>query len=188
MSTLSKLVIFLIIVIKVLAFYTLQPYCIFIHCINNHVEQNMNCFIDVPRITPDNLSNSDNTLLLPLSQFNQPLYRLVSQQQHMLMQLIKRHQAQAGWIVLLAPSAQLIKQLASITQLPLHKVLVIHKKQLSNVYSVIHTALSSGNCKVVINCSQALTEHEDHQCQKLAVQQQAWFYQLDNLCQRLQPH
>lgn len=148
----------------------------------------MNYLLDMPQLATDDVAKCDSSLLTPLTPLNPVANRNISRQQRMLMQLIQQHQAQAGWIVLLAPSPQVIKLLANVEQLPLHKVLVIHKKQLANLTTVIDTALTSGNCKVVINCGQPLTDNIDHECQKLAAQHHAWFYQLDNLCQRLNPH
>lgn len=148
----------------------------------------MNYLFNFPILPTDDMNNYDRTLLSSLPNFSQPADLVLSFQQQMLMQLIKQHRHQAGWIVLLAPSPRLIKQLAIVEQLPLHKVLVIHKKQLSNLNAVIHTALTSGKCKVIINCSQAVPESDDNKYQQLAAEQLVWFYQLEHLCQRLQPH
>ncbi|MGI5309475.1 SulA-like leucine-rich domain-containing protein [Rheinheimera sp. WS51] len=148
----------------------------------------MNYLLETPTIAIDKSCNKDKSLMPSSAELNSQTNQFINLQQKMLVQLIKQHQNQSGWIVLLAPTAFMIKLLASNNQLPLHKILVIHKSQLTKLNAVINAALTSGKCKVVINCSQPLTDSVNHGYQKLAAQHQAWFYPLDNLRPSLKSH
>lgn len=68
-----------------------------------------------------------------------------------LIHLIKKHQHQSGWVLLIAPTQLPDKFLAEYYQLRLEKVLVIHQRQSFDAASVIKTALCSGNYAAVIN-------------------------------------
>ncbi|WNO60827.1 SulA-like leucine-rich domain-containing protein [Rheinheimera sp. MMS21-TC3] len=148
----------------------------------------MNNTLELSVLSVDIKASYDNSQVASLQQLTSIYNKTIPLQQRMLMQLIKQHQNQPGWIVLLAPDKEVIQLLAKMSQLPLHKVLVIHKQQLTKLNTVIHTTLSSGNCKVVINCGKALTDIDQQYCQKLAAQHHTWFYQYENLCHKLQAH
>lgn len=148
----------------------------------------MSNILELSVMQNDIKTSYDNNQYSSLKQLTGLYNKSIPHQQRILMQLINQHQHQTGWIVLLAPGKAVIQLLASMDQLPLHKVLVIHKQQLTKLNTVIHTTLSSGNCKVVINCSKALTDLDEQYCQKLAAQHRTWFYQYENLCHKLQAH
>ena len=96
---------------------------------------------------------------------------------HNLAQLLQQHQHQDGWILLLAPSQLPDKSLAEQYQLPLHKVLVIHPKQISDLFATLQQALLSPSCRVIINFANQLTAQQDAICRKLAIARDVWFYQ-----------
>lgn len=96
---------------------------------------------------------------------------------HNLAQLLQQHQHQDGWILLLAPSQLPDKSWAEQYQLPLQKVLVIHPKQISDLFSTLQQALSSASCSVIINFANQLTPQQDAICRKLAIERDVWFYQ-----------
>lgn len=102
---------------------------------------------------------------------------------HTLLQLIQQHQHQQGWILLIAPSHIPHKSWAEQHQLSFHNVLVVHQKQISNLNATIQQALASASCKVVINFARMLDPHQLDGCRKLAVANNTWFYQCEQLRQ-----
>lgn len=148
----------------------------------------MNLLLNLSHTVTDNISAVEQKKTPSHICYKYFLDKQLTPNHRALIQLISQHHAQNGWIVLLAPCPLVIKLIASVRQLPLHKILVIHKKQVSQLDPVIKTALTSGHSKVVINCGPALSESEDQFNQKLAAKYSAWFYQLDNLCPGLKSH
>ena len=102
---------------------------------------------------------------------------------HSLLQLIQQHQHQQGWILLIAPTYIPDKEWAEHYQLSLHNVLVVHQKQISNLELTIKQALSSASCKVVINFANQLDQQQLDSCRKLAVGNNTWFYQCEQMHQ-----
>ena len=105
-----------------------------------------------------------------------------------LLQLIKQHQSQDGWILLVAPSSLPDKEWAENYQLSLHNVLVVHQKQISNLAATLTQALTSASCKVVINFGEPLGQQQLEQCRKLAAKNNIWFYQSEHVAQRIFKH
>jgi len=97
-----------------------------------------------------------------------------------ILQLIKRHQHQSGWTLLIAPPQLPDRFLAECYELALQKVLVVHRKQLTNPVEAIKSALSSSTCSAVISFDKSLNPQQLQECQILAQQQQIWFYQLED--------
>lgn len=102
---------------------------------------------------------------------------------HSLLQLIQQHQHQQGWILLIAPTYIPDKEWAEHYQLSLHNVLVVHQKQISNLELTIKQALSSASCKVVINYANRLDQQQLDSCRKLAIGNNTWFYQCEQMHQ-----
>lgn len=102
---------------------------------------------------------------------------------HSLLQLIQQHQHQQGWILLIAPTYIPDKEWAEHYQLSLHNVLVVHQKQISNLELTIKQALSSASCKVVINFANQLDQQQLDSCRKLAIGNNTWFYQCEQMHQ-----
>ena len=102
---------------------------------------------------------------------------------HSLLQLIQQHQHQQGWILLIAPTYIPDKEWAEHYQLSLHNVLVVHQKQISNLELTIKQALSSASCKVVINYANQLDQQQLDSCRKLAIGNNTWFYQCEQMQQ-----
>jgi cell division inhibitor SulA len=100
---------------------------------------------------------------------------------HNLLQLIRQHQNQPGWILLVAPAHLPDKEWAERYQLSLHNVLVIHPKQISDLYVTIRQALESSSCKVVINFGNQLQQQQIITCRKLALHNHTWFYQCEHV-------
>jgi len=107
---------------------------------------------------------------------------------HNLLQLIRQHQNQTGWILLVAPAHLPDKEWAEHYQLSLHNVLVIHQKQISDLYATIQQALGSNSCKVVINFGTQLEQEQIDRCRRLALQNHTWFYQYDHLVSQQSQH
>ena len=107
----------------------------------------------------------------------------VDYSRHSLHQLIQQHQHQQGWILLIAPTYIPDKEWAEHYQLSLHNVLVIHQKQISNLELTIKQALSSASCKVVINFANQLDQKQLDSCRKMAVGNNTWFYQCEQMHQ-----
>lgn len=105
-----------------------------------------------------------------------------------LLQLIRQHQNQTGWILLVAPASLPDKEWAEYNQLSLHNVLVVHQKQISDLTATLVQALTSTSCKVVINFGQPLEQQQLIKCQQLAVKNSIWFYQSEHLAQPLLKH
>ena len=102
---------------------------------------------------------------------------------HSLLQLIQQHQHQQGWILLIAPTYIPDKEWAEHYQLSLHNVLVVHQKQISNLELTIKQALSSASFKVVINFANQLDQQQLDSCRKLAIGNNTWFYQCEQMHQ-----
>lgn len=102
---------------------------------------------------------------------------------HSLLQLIQQHQHQQGWILLIAPTYIPDKEWAEHYQLSLHNVLVVHQKQISDLAATIKQALNSASCKVVINFASQLDALQLDACRKLAVGNNTWFYQCEQMHQ-----
>ncbi|MBZ9613553.1 SulA-like leucine-rich domain-containing protein [Rheinheimera maricola] len=102
---------------------------------------------------------------------------------HSLLQLIQQHQHQQGWILLIAPTYIPDKEWAEHYQLSLHNVLVVHQKQISDLGATIKQALNSASCKVVINFASQLDALQLDACRKLAVGNNTWFYQCEQIQQ-----
>lgn len=100
-----------------------------------------------------------------------------SQSKQSLLQLIKQHQHQDGWILLVAPSSLPDKEWAESYQLSLHNVLVIHPRQIFDLTATLTQALTAKSCKVVINFGQPLEPQQLERCRKLAIENDTWFYQ-----------
>jgi cell division inhibitor SulA len=98
-----------------------------------------------------------------------------------LLQLIRQHQNQSGWILLVAPVQLPDKEWAEHYQLSLHNVLVIHQKQITDLSTTLQQALTSPSCKVVINFGSQLDQNELDVCRKLAICNNTWFYQCEQL-------
>ena len=107
---------------------------------------------------------------------------------HSLLQLIQQHQHQQGWILLIAPTYIPDKEWAEHYQLSLHNVLVVHQKQISDTAATIKQALNSASCKVVINFANQLDAVQLDTCRKLAVGNNTWFYQCEQLQQERITH
>lgn len=105
-----------------------------------------------------------------------------------LLQLIRQHQNQPGWILLIAPSQLPAKEWAEHYQLSLHNVLVIHQKQITDLSGTVKQALASPSCKVVINFGKQLDQQELELCRKLAIGNNIWFYQCEQLQQEQVTH
>lgn len=105
-----------------------------------------------------------------------------------LLQLIKQHQSQDGWILLVAPSSLPDKEWAESYQLSLQNVLVVHQKQISDLAATLTQALTSASCKVVINFGQPLGSQQLEQCRKLAVENNIWFYQSELVAKEVFKH
>jgi cell division inhibitor SulA len=102
---------------------------------------------------------------------------------HSLLQLIRQHQHQPGWILLVAPSHIPDKEWAEQYQLSLHNVLVIHQKQISDLNATLTQALTSSSCKVVINFARQLEQQQLDACRQLALCNGTWFYQCEHMRQ-----
>ena len=102
---------------------------------------------------------------------------------HSLLQLIQQHQHQQGWILLIAPTYIPDKEWAEHYQLSLHNVLVVHQKQINDLNATIRQALRSASCKVVINFASQLDQQQLDSCRKLAVGNNTWFYQCEQMQQ-----
>ena len=102
---------------------------------------------------------------------------------HHLFDLIKQHQHQDGWILLIAPYQLPDKEWASHYQLSLQNVLVVHHKQIKDLPETLRQALTSPSCKVVINFANQLDQSELEKYRKLAVTNNIWFYQYEQLTQ-----
>jgi cell division inhibitor SulA len=111
-----------------------------------------------------------------------------SERKYTLMQLIRQHQFQSGWILLIAPSQVPAKEWAEHYQLSLHNVLVIHQKQITDLPGTVKQALASPSCKVVINFGDQLEQDELEQCRNLAIRNNIWFYQYEQMRQELITH
>lgn len=98
-----------------------------------------------------------------------------------LIQLFRQHQHQQGWILLVAPTQLPDKSWAEQYQLSLHNVLVIHPKQISDLSATLQQALTSSHCKVVINFANQLDEQQLESCRQLALLNNIWFYQREQL-------
>ncbi|MCD1598501.1 MULTISPECIES: SulA-like leucine-rich domain-containing protein [Rheinheimera] len=105
-----------------------------------------------------------------------------------LLQLIKQHQSQDGWILLVAPSSLPDKEWAENYQLSLHNVLVVHQKQISDLAATLTQALTSASCKVVINFGKPLKQQQLEQCRKLAAKNNICFYQSEPIAQTVFTH
>tara|TARA_Y100001963_G_scaffold158386_1_gene257798 strand:- start:2151 stop:2594 length:444 start_codon:yes stop_codon:yes gene_type:complete len=105
-----------------------------------------------------------------------------------LLQLIKQHQSQDGWILLVAPSSLPDKEWAENYQLSLHNVLVVHQKQISDLAATLTQALTSASCKVVINFGKPLKQQQLEQCRKLATKNNICFYQSEPIAQTVFTH
>lgn len=105
-----------------------------------------------------------------------------------LLQLIRQHQNQPGWILLVAPFQLPAKEWAEHYQLSLHNVLVVHQKQITNLPDTLKQALASPSCKVVINFGDQLDQHELELCRKLAICHNTWFYQYEQIQQEYKTH
>lgn len=95
-----------------------------------------------------------------------------------LLRILRQHQHQKGWIVLVAPTQLPDKFLAECYQLSLNNILVVHQKQISDLTGTLAAAFRAKGCTVVINFSRQLDPHQLINCQQLAVAQKTWFYQL----------
>ena len=102
---------------------------------------------------------------------------------HSLLQLIQQHQHQQGWILLIAPTYIPDKEWAEHYQLSLHNVLVVHQKQINDLNATIRQALRSASCKVVVNFASQLDQQQLDSCRKLAVGNNTWFYQCEQMHQ-----
>lgn len=105
-----------------------------------------------------------------------------------LLQLIRQHQHQPGWILLVAPSHIPDKEWAEHYQLSLNNVLVIHQKQIDDLDGTLTQALTSSSCKVVINFATPSTEQQLDNYRKLARVNNIWFYQSESQCQNRRTH
>ena len=100
-----------------------------------------------------------------------------------LVDLIKQHQHQDGWILLIAPTQLPDKEWASHYQLSLQNVLVVHQKQIRDLPETLRQAITSPSCKVVINFANQLEQSDLEKFRKLAVTNNIWFYQYEQLTQ-----
>lgn len=107
---------------------------------------------------------------------------------HTLLQLIKQHQHQRGWILLIAPSHIPHKTWAEQHQLSFHNVLVVHQKQIRDISATIQQALVASSCKVVINFAGLQDPQQLDSCRKLAVTHNTWFYQCEQFEQERVTH
>ena len=116
----------------------------------------------------------------------QPYHIFIIQSQEVkqqLVDLIKQHQHQDVWILLIAPTQLPYKEWASHYQLSLQNVLVVHHKQIKDLPETLRQALTSPSCKVVINFANQLEQSELEKYRKLAVTNNIWFYQYEQLTQ-----
>ncbi|MEH8018334.1 hypothetical protein MN202_13920 [Rheinheimera muenzenbergensis] len=168
---------------NMLAFYTSENYCISIHCTNKHVEADMyNRLSDNAHHYSTKATYSDGRLLRIINVADSNTVS-VNSTGHSLLQLFKQHQHQQGWILLIAPSYVPNKAWAEQHQLSLNNVLVVHQKQISDLPGTIMQALSSASCKVVINFASQLDAQHLDTCRKLALSNNTWFYQYEQLHQ-----
>ncbi len=107
---------------------------------------------------------------------------------HSLAQLLKQHQHQEGWILLLAPAQLPDKTWAERYHLQMNHVLVVQQKQILDLFTTLQQALNSASCKVVINFAHQLSMQQLAVCQRLAVKNNIWFYQYDQLGQQRTAH
>lgn len=121
---------------------------------------NANNFLKVHSVTDEHISATDNS-------------------RQSLLQLIRQHQHQQGWILLVAPSHIPDKVWAEQYQLSLHNVLVVHQKQIHDLAATLQQALNSPSCKVVINCASQLDIQQLSSCRNLALKNNTWFYQVE---------
>jgi cell division inhibitor SulA len=107
---------------------------------------------------------------------------------HSLAQLLRQHQNQSGWILLVAPCHIPDKEWAEQFQLSLHNVLVVRQKQISDLNATIQQALTSSSCKVVINFACQLEQQQLSACRKLALSNNTWFYQCEQVIEEHLTH
>ena len=143
----------------------------------NHSENNV--FNSAKEIASDDIQRQKTqatTCAVPVSSENS------------LLQLIRQHQHQQGWILLVAPPQLPDKGWAEHFQLSLQNVLVIHQKQICNLSATLKQALTSSSCKVVINFAKQLSKQQLDDYHKLALANNIWFYDSEQMQHNLLPH
>lgn len=91
--------------------------------------------------------------------------------------IIRQHQQQSGWVLLVAPNQLPDKSTFSGFDVDMSKVLVIQQKQISNIHSVLSDALSSSTCSAVVVWQDQFSQSSLEHYQQLAEHYHTSLYQ-----------